>query len=143
MLLEAKRSQGRRMDQAVMPAGAALDQDEIAGGRVANPSGVERDRRRLRSCNVLTESRERQAGRFVNSVLRYYMRPMSSDLTDDDNQALIAHARQKFAKERYQLAPALRPVREVLAKLGPKPEPEAPPPRKPYMPSTVLRKKRR
>jgi hypothetical protein len=47
MLLEAERRQGRRMDQPVMPAGAALDQDEIAGGQVANPSSVERDHMRL------------------------------------------------------------------------------------------------
>jgi hypothetical protein len=41
------------------------------------------------------------------------------------------------------LAPTLRPVREVFAKLDPKPNPEAPPPRKPFEPSTILRKKRR
>ena len=32
----------------------------------------------------------------------------------------------------YPLAPELRPIREVLAKLDPKPKPDHLPPRKPY-----------
>jgi hypothetical protein len=63
------------------------------------------------------------------------------NLTDDETDVLIAYARRKFAEERYPLAPALRPVREALPKLDPKPEPL--PPAKPCEPSTVLRKKRR
>ena len=53
----------------------------------------------------------------------------------------IAYARRKYAEERYPLSPELRPVREALANLDPKPEP--PPAPKPYIPSTILQKKRR
>jgi hypothetical protein len=35
----------------------------------------------------------------------------------------------------------LRPVREVLAKLDPKPKPEPLPPRKPFVPSLVLQRR--
>jgi hypothetical protein len=38
---------------------------------------------------------------------------------------------------------ALRPVREALARLDAKPKPEPAPSRKPFEPSTILRKKRR
>lgn len=37
--------------------------------------------------------------------------------------AIVAYAREKFAEERYPLAPALRPVREALANLTPMTEP--------------------
>jgi hypothetical protein len=65
------------------------------------------------------------------------------DLTPDDTQALIEYARRKFAEERWPLSPELRPVREVLTKIDPKPKPEPPPPRRPHVPSMVLNKKRR
>lgn len=64
-----------------------------------------------------------------------------AELTTDETQTLIDYARQRFAEERYQLSPALRKVREALAKLDPKREPRPAP--KPYVPSTVLAKKRR
>ena len=44
-----------------------------------------------------------------------------TELSPADTQALIAYARQKFAEERFQLAPGLRPIREALEKLNPKP----------------------
>jgi hypothetical protein len=53
----------------------------------------------------------------------------------------MAYAPGKFVAEPYPLAPALRPIREALAKLDPKPKPEPLPPRKPYVPSLVLAKK--
>lgn len=62
-------------------------------------------------------------------------------LTHDDLATIIAYAKQKFADERYPYSPALKPVRDALAKLQPKPEP-APPP-KPFVPSTLMQKKRR
>jgi len=62
-------------------------------------------------------------------------------LTDDEIHGLIAYARRKFAAEPYPFAPALRPIREALAKLDPKPKPEPLPPRKPYVPSLVLQRK--
>jgi hypothetical protein len=68
---------------------------------------------------------------------------MSTDLGAEDTQALIGYARQKFAEERYPLAPALRPVREVLAKLDPKPEPVPLPPAKPYEPSLVAQRRKK
>jgi hypothetical protein len=64
-------------------------------------------------------------------------------LSPDEAQCLIAYARQKYAEERYPLSPALRPVREALAKLDPKPKPEPRPPAKPHVPSTLMQKKRR
>jgi hypothetical protein len=57
---------------------------------------------------------------------------MSLNLTDDDIHGLIDYARDKFAAEPYPFAPTLRPIREVLAKLDPKPKPEPPAPKKPY-----------
>jgi hypothetical protein len=37
----------------------------------------------------------------------------------------------------------LKPVREVLAKVDPKPKLEPPPPRKPYIPNLLMRRKKR
>ena len=56
---------------------------------------------------------------------------MSLDLSDDEIHGLIAYARDKLGDERYPFAPALRPTREPLAKLDPKPRPEPLPLRKP------------
>jgi hypothetical protein len=67
---------------------------------------------------------------------------MSLNLSDEEIHGLIAYARDKFAAESYPFAPALRPIREALAKLDPKPVPQLPaPPRKPYVPSLVLQRK--
>jgi hypothetical protein len=73
------------------------------------------------------------------------MRSLSTGLSAEDTHALIGYACQKFAEERYPLAPALRPVPEALAKLDPKPEPVPLPPAKPYVPNLMVqrRKKRR
>lgn len=62
-------------------------------------------------------------------------------LSPDEARCLIEYARRKYAEERWPLADALRPVRAAIAKLEPKPEPVAPP--KPYVPSSIHRKKRR
>jgi len=59
------------------------------------------------------------------------------------NHGLIDYARGKFAAERYPFAPALRPIRETLAKLDPKPKAEPSAPKKPYVPSLVLNKGKR
>jgi hypothetical protein len=64
---------------------------------------------------------------------------MPPDLTDDETQALIDYARRKFEEKRWPLSPALRPIREVLDKIDPKPEPEP----KPYVPSLLARRKNR
>jgi hypothetical protein len=48
---------------------------------------------------------------------------MSLSLSDEEIHGLIAYARDKFADERCPFAPTLRPVREALAKLDPKPNP--------------------
>jgi hypothetical protein len=48
---------------------------------------------------------------------------LGTELSPEESAAIIAYARQKFAEERYPLSPGLRPVREALAKLDPKPEP--------------------
>ena len=68
---------------------------------------------------------------------------MSLNLTDDEIRGLIDYARGKFAAERYPFAPALRPIRETFAKLDPKPKPELPAPKKPWVRSTLLNKGRR
>jgi hypothetical protein len=68
-----------------------------------------------------------------------------TELSPDETQALIAYARRKLADEPYPLAPALKPIREALAKLDPKPKLAPRPPKKPYVPAMVLNegKKRR
>jgi hypothetical protein len=68
---------------------------------------------------------------------------MSLNLTDDEIHDLIDYACGKFAAERYPLAPALKPIRETLAKLDVKPTPEPVRPKKPYMPAMVLNKGKR
>jgi len=49
---------------------------------------------------------------------------MSLNLSDEEIHGLIAYARDKFANESYPFAPALRPIREALVKLDPKPVPQ-------------------
>lgn len=63
-------------------------------------------------------------------------------LTDDEIRHLVSYARGKFDGERYPFAPALKPVREVLAKADPQPKPEPLPPRKPYVPSLLMQRKK-
>ena len=46
------------------------------------------------------------------------------ELSDEETRTLIDYARRKFAAERWPLSPALRPVRAVMEKLDPKPEPQ-------------------
>ena len=45
------------------------------------------------------------------------------ELSDEETRTLIDYARRKFAAERWPLSPAFRPVREIMEKLDPKPEP--------------------
>jgi len=68
---------------------------------------------------------------------------MISQLTDDEIWTLIDYARRHYREERFPLSPELRPVREALAKLDPKPKPQPRPPARPHEPSTLLRRKRR
>ena len=65
-------------------------------------------------------------------------------LSDEESRTLIDYARRKFAEERWPMSPALRPVREIMEKLDPKPEPQPlPAPRKRVEPSWRLARKRR
>jgi hypothetical protein len=57
-----------------------------------------------------------------------------TELSLADTQALINYARQKFAEERFPLAPGLRPIREALARLDPKPALIPRPASKPHVP---------
>ena len=66
---------------------------------------------------------------------------MSLNLSDEEIHGLIAYARDKFGDERYPFAPALRPIREALAKIEPKRTPGPLPSRKPFVPSLVLQRK--
>lgn len=59
----------------------------------------------------------------------------------EDIDCLIVYARRKYTEERWPLSEALRAVRHVLAKLEPPREPMPAP--KPYVPSTVMSRKRR
>lgn len=65
-----------------------------------------------------------------------------TELSPEDTEALITYARQKFAEERYPLSRVLRPIREALEKLDPKPAPVPQPPRKPYVPSLLAQRKK-
>jgi hypothetical protein len=66
-----------------------------------------------------------------------------TELSPKDTEALIAYAGQKFAEERWPLSPALRPIRGALEKLDPKPKPELPAPKRPYVPSLLATRKKR
>jgi hypothetical protein len=68
---------------------------------------------------------------------------MSLNRTDEEIHGLIVYARGKFATEPYPFAPALRPIRETLAKLDTKPTPAPLPPGKPYVPSLVLQRRKK
>ena len=49
--------------------------------------------------------------------IRVNLQVMSLNLTDDEIHGLIDYAGGEFATERYPFAPALKPIRETLAKL--------------------------
>jgi len=68
---------------------------------------------------------------------------LSTELSPEESAALIAYARQKFAEERYPLAPTLKPVREALAKLDPKPEPMPLSPAKEHEPSLAVQRRKK
>ena len=68
---------------------------------------------------------------------------MQPDLSPEELEALIAYARDKFGGERYPFAQVLRPVRDLLAKIDPKPKPEPLPLNRPYVPSLLMQKKKR
>ena len=65
------------------------------------------------------------------------------ELSAEQIALLIDYARRKYAEERYPLSPELRPVREAIQKLRPKPPPLPPAPARPYVPSTVMQKAKR
>ena len=65
------------------------------------------------------------------------------ELSDEETRTLIDYARRKFAEERWPMS-ALRPVRAIIEKLDPKPEPAAlSEPGKRVEPSWRLARKRR
>jgi hypothetical protein len=83
----------------------------------------------------------RLEGRSTLPINRFRAGAGARSHTPPDRIAgLIGYAREKFAAA-YPFAPALRPIREVLAKLAPAPKPEPLSPRKPYVPSLVLQQK--
>jgi hypothetical protein len=63
-------------------------------------------------------------------------------LSDEETRTLIDYARRKFAEERWPLSPALRPVRAIMERLDPKPEPIVAPAKR-VEPSWIPRRKRR
>jgi hypothetical protein len=46
------------------------------------------------------------------------------DLSDEEREALTHHLREHISESWYPFAPALQPLKSVLAKLNPQPEPE-------------------
>ena len=72
---------------------------------------------------------------------RFRIARVWSATTPEKTSLVRLYARGKFAAEPYPFALALRPIREALAKLDPKPTPTPLPPRKPYVPSLVLQRK--
>lgn len=68
---------------------------------------------------------------------------MQPELSPSDTQALIEYAKRKYAEERWPYATELRGIREALAKLDPKPNPVPPPTPRPYVPSSLARRKNR
>ena len=68
---------------------------------------------------------------------------MQSELSPVETQALIEYAKRKYAEERWPLAIELQPIRDVLAKLDRKPEATPAAIARPYVPSTLAKRKRR
>jgi len=68
---------------------------------------------------------------------------MTIELPAQETATLIDYARRKYAEERYPLSPELRPVREAIEKLRPKPAPLPTAPARPYVPSTVMQNGKR
>lgn len=68
---------------------------------------------------------------------------MQPELSPAETQALIDYAKRKYAEERWPLATELRPIREALEKLDPKPASTPLAARKPYVPSSLARRKAR
>ena len=64
-------------------------------------------------------------------------------LSDEEIRVLIDYARQRFAKERWPLSPALRLVREIIEKRGATATPESLPPPKAWVNSSIGQRKRR
>jgi hypothetical protein len=65
---------------------------------------------------------------------------MNLELDDDERAALVELITAEVKATRYPLSPRLRPLRSILAKLGPEIMPAAiyPPPKSPGAPSLVL-----
>lgn len=81
--------------------------------------------------------------RFVNRERIDYIKPMTMiELSPQETATLIDYARRKYAEERYPLSPELRPVREAIEKLRPKPAPMPLAPARPYVPSLAMQKKK-
>jgi hypothetical protein len=65
------------------------------------------------------------------------------NLADDEIRHLVSYARDKFETERYPFAPSLKPVRDVLAKVDPRPRLEPPLTSKPYVASLFMQRKKK
>lgn len=66
-----------------------------------------------------------------------------TELSPEETAVLIDYARRKYAEERWPLSEPLREVRAALLKLRPKQAPMPPAPARPYVPSSIMQKKRR
>ncbi len=67
------------------------------------------------------------------------------ELSDEEHEALMSFLRRSIEADPYPLAPRLRPLKAILARLDPQPpatEPFPAPKRYP-IPSSLLQKKRR
>lgn len=79
-----------------------------------------------------------------NALRLAYICRMQLDLSDDEQAALARLLRSTIENDRYPMAPRLRPLKAILARLDPQPEPEPlPPPRPAGKPSTILSRAKR
>jgi hypothetical protein len=65
---------------------------------------------------------------------------MQLDLTDEETEALTTCLRRTIQDDRYPVAPRLGPLKNILFKLDPIPQPHPP---RPPLPSGARRKKAR
>jgi hypothetical protein len=68
---------------------------------------------------------------------------MSTEISDADQELLLAYARRKYAQEQWPLAEELRPVREALEPVFPKREPPPLPSPRPHLPSLHAQRQKR
>jgi hypothetical protein len=65
------------------------------------------------------------------------------ELSNEERDVLAEHLREHIAQTRYPLAPTIRPLKSILAKLDPQPAPEVVPSVAARYPVPASKRKRR